>query len=66
MKSFVPLNLGFQHISRGVVLSNHQTVVATELLRNEPVQIVLIADGTCVTVRGTTTTCFDSTKDLIR
>lgn len=46
MKSFVPLNLGFQHISRDAVLSNHQTVVATELLTNEPNQIVLVADGT--------------------
>ncbi len=46
MKSFVPLNLGFQHISRDAVLSNHQTVIATELLTNESDQIVLIADGT--------------------
>ena len=46
MKSFVPLNLGFQHISRDSVLFNHQTVLATELLTNEPDQIVLIADGT--------------------
>ena len=46
MKSFVPLNLGFQHISRDLVLFNHQTVLATELLTNEPDQIVLIADGT--------------------
>ena len=46
MKSFAPLNLGFQHISRDSVLFNHQTVLATELLTNEPDQIVLIADGT--------------------
>ena len=46
MKSFVPLNLGFQHITRDTVLNLHQTVVATELLTNEPDQIVLIADGT--------------------
>jgi len=46
MKSFVPMNLGFQHIPRDAVLSNHQAVVATELLTNKPDQIVLIADGT--------------------
>ena len=46
INNFVPLNLGFQHISRNTVLSKHQTVIATELLTNEPDQIVLIADGT--------------------
>ncbi|CAF4617137.1 unnamed protein product, partial [Rotaria sp. Silwood2] len=46
MKSFVPLNLGFEHITRDAVLNSHQTVIATELLRNEPDRIVLIADGT--------------------
>ena len=46
IKSFVPLNLGFQHISRDSVPFNHQIVLATELLTNEPDQIVLIADGT--------------------
>ncbi|CAF3548310.1 unnamed protein product [Rotaria socialis] len=46
MKYFVPLNLGFQHITRDVVLNYHQTVIATELLTNEPDQVVLIADGT--------------------
>ena len=46
IKNFVPLNLGFQHISRNTVLSKHQTVIATELLTNEPDQIGLIADST--------------------
>ena len=46
MKSFVSLNIGFEHITREELLSSHQVVVATELLTNEPDQIVLIADGT--------------------
>jgi hypothetical protein len=46
MKTFVPLNLGFQHISRNEILADHQTVIATELLTSEPDEIVLIADGT--------------------
>ena len=46
INNFVLLNLGFHHISRNTALSKHQTVVATELLTNEPDQIVLIADGT--------------------
>ena len=46
MKSFVSLNLGFEHIKREEILSSHQIVVATELLTNKPDQIVLIADGT--------------------
>ena len=32
-------------MSREVILSQHQTAVATELLTNDPEQIVLIADG---------------------
>jgi hypothetical protein len=46
MKTFVPLNLGFQHISRNEILADHQTVIATELLTSGPDEIVLIADGT--------------------
>ncbi len=48
IKSFVPLNLGFQHISRNEVLAKHQTTIAAELLTSGPDQIVLVADGTYV------------------
>lgn len=46
MTNFVSLNLCFQHITRDKILNHHQTVIATELLTNEPDQVVLIADGT--------------------
>ena len=46
MYSFVPLNLGFQHISRNTMPSMHQTVLGTKLLANELDQIVLTTDGT--------------------
>jgi hypothetical protein len=48
IKHFVPLNIGFHHISRDDVLSNHQTVIATELLTDGPDQVVLVADGTYI------------------
>ena len=42
-KSFVTLNLGFEHIARETVLSSYQGVIASETLTNEPDRIILIA-----------------------
>ncbi len=42
MKTFVPLNLGFPHISWNEILADHQTVIATELLASELDETVLI------------------------
>ena len=47
-KDFVPKYLGFQHMDRSTVLSQHQSVIATELLTDDPNQVVLIADGTYI------------------
>ncbi|CAM4836812.1 unnamed protein product [Rotaria magnacalcarata] len=46
MQDFVPYHVGFQHVSRETILTQHQTTVATELVTNGPDQVVLIADGT--------------------
>ena len=46
IKDFAPKCLGFQHMDRSTVLSQHQSVIATELLEDNPNQVVLITDGT--------------------
>ncbi|CAF5031742.1 unnamed protein product, partial [Rotaria magnacalcarata] len=43
MQDFVPYHVGFQHVSRETILTQHQTTVATELVTNGPDQVVLIA-----------------------
>ena len=45
-KEFVPKYLRFRHMDRSTVLSQHQLVIAPELLIDGPNQVVLIADGT--------------------
>ena len=35
-KSFVPLNLGLEHITPNAVLNSHQTLIANKLFTNEP------------------------------
>lgn len=48
IKDFMPKNLGFRHINRNTVLTNHQSVIATKLLTESVSQFVLVADGTYV------------------
>ncbi|CAF2004019.1 unnamed protein product [Rotaria magnacalcarata] len=38
MQDFVPYHVGFQHVSRETILTQHQTTVATELVTNGPDQ----------------------------
>ena len=45
IKDFVSKYLEFQHMDRSTVLSDHQSVIATELLTDGPNQVILIADG---------------------
>ena len=47
-KDFVPKYLGFQYMDRSTVLSQHQSVITTELLTDDPNQVVLTADGTYI------------------
>jgi hypothetical protein len=46
MKVFVPIHLGFRHISRETVLKLHQTTTANVLLTDSDQQIVVVMDGT--------------------
>ena len=48
IRDFVPKYLGFQHMDRSTVLAHHQSVIATQLLTDDPNQAVLIANGTYI------------------
>ncbi|XP_045173214.2 uncharacterized protein LOC123534842 [Mercenaria mercenaria] len=51
MESFVPENIGFEHISHSQFCENHTTPIAKELFTNADDQAVLVMDGTYIYVQ---------------
>lgn len=48
---FVPLHLGFQHISREEVITQHTRLLAQNLLTENPDQAILVLDGTYIYIQ---------------